>query len=758
MLLVGVLAVSGMIQTSHARISHPIEDIRVEGLRRIAAGTVFNYLPVQVGDTLDSTLTAQAVRTLYETGFFHEVELLMDGTTLVVRVVERPAIASITLSGNKVLDKDAMTEGLKNIGLAEGLVFNRTLLDQISQEVTRQYYALGYYGAEVETTVTPLERNRVDIQIDISEGSVARIKEMILVGNEEFSDKLLTKDFQTGPKGRFSWFSSRDKYSREKLTADIESLSSFNLDQGYLDFKVESTQVTLAPDKREVFVTLNLNEGKRYLVNEVQIIGESVLSLDVIQGLITIHSGDLYSQKAVEESVKQIRQRFSEEGYAFANVSAYPAVDEESGNVNLAFVMDAGSRVYVRRIIFEGNYRTQDEVMRREMRQYEGAWYSADKVERSRIRLQRLGFFEQVDVQTLPVSGATDQVDILFTIVERSSGSIQLTAGYSEDQGFALGGSLEQDNFLGSGNRFGMELNTSKANRVTSFDFYDPYFTKDGISRGYKLFYQETDTDQMNISVYATDNYGGNLEFGVPIREDEKIFFGVGYDWLNIKTVADTPQRIHDFIAANGDEFESFRFNIGWSRDSRNQYYFATSGVKQSMRLELTLPGSDLTYYKFNYRFQQYFPMSEKLTLTALYTLGYANGYKDTPTLPFFENYYAGGANSVRGFQVNSLGPKDPVDGEPMGGNVKLAGTLEVLMPFPLGDVKSVRTGVFVDAGNVYNGSLSAIEFDDLRFSSGVALYWLSPVGSVKLSLAAPLNQESGDKTKKFQFSLGTSL
>ena len=760
--IVALIVALGIFSTAQAITTFRVQDIRVEGLRRISAGTVFNYLPVRTGDQMDASLAARAVRDLYRTGFFHEIDLLEDSGVLVVRVVERPAIASVLVEGNSALDSDALMEGLRNIGLSEGLVFNRSMLDRISQEVMRQYYSLGYYAVQIEPTITPLERNRVDLRIKIIEGKQARIRQVALIGNNAFPDKALLRKFESGVRGSFAWFSSRDKYAREKLMADLETLRSYYLDRGYLAFNIESTQVSLSPDKTSVFITINISEGQPFKINHHRIVGKTILAPEELAALVPIKQGQVYSQKETEASIKRIRDHLYDEGFAFARVEAYPDLDMANSQADLTFVVEQGHRVFVRRIIFQGNNRTEDQVLRREMRQMEGSWYSQAMVEKSRVRLQRLGFFEKIDIKTQPVDGTHDQVDLLITMEEMTSGAVQLTAGYSEDQGFSIGGSLQQDNFLGTGNRFGLTANTSKSDRYYNFDFFNPYFTKEGISRGYSVFFREMDTTELNISnvaTYASDSYGGQIQFGFPIREEEKVFLGLGYDYLKLKPLTGTPQRVLDFIASNGDSFDSYRANIGWTGDSRDQFYFATRGVRQSLNLDLTLPGSDLTYYKINYRYQRYHSLSERLVLTWIANIGFGDGYGDTKMLPFFENYYAGGANSVRGFEVNSLGPRDPLDpSSSTGGNTRILSTAELVMPFPFGESRGMRLGLFVDGGNVYNGSISDVDLGEIRYSSGVAFYWLSPVGAIKMNMATPLNKRQGDDTRIFQFSLGVPL
>ena len=736
-----------------------VKDIRVEGLRRISAGTVFTYLPVQVGDYLDKGLTAKAIKELYATGFFSDIELKGDGDILVVRVAERPSIAEIIIKGNSVLESEPLLEGLKGIGLSEGRVYNRRLLDSVKQELFRQYYGNGNYGVNVSTTVTPMERNRVSILVEISEGEVARIKGINIVGNKLYSDEDLLGKFSLGIPSSIAFWSESDEYSKEKLEADLEKLRSLYLNDGYINFKIDSTQVSLSPDKRFVYITINIVEGDKFMFSDFELQGDVTEELQQILQNSWAGKGESFSNKLIVKISGLLKGHLKNEGYAFANINAVPAIDEESKTVKVKLYIDKGKRVYVRRIIFEGNEKTRDEVLRREMRIFEGGWYSSKKITRSRLRLQRLGFFEGVDIQTPAVTNSPDQVDVVVRVVERDSGAVNLFAGYGEGQGVSFGASLKQDNFLGSGDRFGFEINTSRTNTVYSVDFNDPYYTDDGISRGFNLFFRQTDTDEIDISNYATDSWGGMISFGFPITEDEKVYFGFGYDRLKMKVAPESPQKVLDFVDMYGDEFATIRAKAGWSSDTRNRMHFATEGSRKSLSLMAALPGSDLTYYTLSYKHKWYYPLFEKSAFMVRGDLGYGDGYDETEKLPFFENYYAGGVSTLRGYKVSTLGPKDPADDDsPVGGNLKILGGTELIFPVPFVESDSVRLSAFLDAGNVFDTVDETTELSEFRYSTGLTLKWLSPVGGLVFSYAIPLNEKEGDKTKSFQFSMGTSL
>jgi outer membrane protein insertion porin family len=731
-----------------------VSDIRVEGLERISPGTVFNYLPIKVGDTVDTEDTVNAVKTLFKTGFFSDVRMERDGTVLVVYVKERAAISSIKITGNKDLETDKLLEGLKDIGLAEGRVFDRSLLDKVEQELRRQYFSRGKYAVKIETTITPLERNRVGILIDISEGEAARIKQINIVGNHTFTDKELRKGFTLDTPSFLSFITKNDQYSKQKLSADLEILRSYYLDRGYLNFNILSTQVSITPDKKDIYITINISEGNQFRIKEVTLSGELVLKPEELFPLVKINPDDVFSRKRVTEAVDRISAKLGDQGYAFANVNTVPDVNESERLVNLAFIVDPGKRVYVRRVNVKGNITTRDEVLRREMRQMEAGWFSAEKVERSRTRLQKLGFFEDVNVETPAVPGTTDQVDVNYSVTETSSGNITAGAGYSQTSGILFNASVSQDNFLGSGKRVSFAFNNSKVTTVYNFYYTDPYYTINGISRGFGLFYKKTDADQANISSYTTDTYGANVNYGIPINEFDTIRVSPEFENLKLKETSESPNEVIDFIDRHGNDYNTVKLTGSWAHDTRNKALFADDGGLQSLTVETAMPGSGLQYYKLGYDQRRYVPLTKDLTLSMHAQLGYGDGYGDYDNLPFFENYFAGGVRSVRGFEDNTLGPKDS-KGNPIGGSVQVVGGAEILFPIPFVEgTKSFRLGTFFDIGNVYS-DVSNFDATELRYSVGVSSLWISPLGPLAISLGFPLNDKSGDNVQNFQFTVG---
>jgi outer membrane protein insertion porin family len=731
-----------------------VTDIRVEGLERISPGTVFNYLPIKVGDTVDTDDTVNAVKTLFKTGFFSDVRMERDGTVLVVYVKERAAISSIKITGNKDLETDKLLEGLKDIGLAEGRVFDRSLLDKVEQELRRQYFSRGKYAVRIETTITPLERNRVGILIDISEGEAARIKQINIVGNHTFTDKELRKGFTLDTPSFLSFITKNDQYSKQKLSADLEILRSYYLDRGYLNFNILSTQVSITPDKKDIYITINISEGNQFRIKEVTLSGELVLKPEELFPLVKINPDDVFSRKRVTEAVDRISAKLGDQGYAFANVNTVPDVNESERLVNLAFIVDPGKRVYVRRVNVKGNITTRDEVLRREMRQMEAGWFSAEKVERSRTRLQKLGFFEDVNVETPAVPGTTDQVDVNYSVTETASGNITAGAGYSQTSGILLNASVSQDNFLGSGKRVSFAINTSEVTTVYNFYYTDPYYTINGVSRGFGLFYKKTDADQANISSYTTDTYGANVNYGIPINEFDTIRVSPEFENLKLKETDESPNEVIDFIDQHGNDYNTVKLTGSWSHDTRNKALFADDGGLQSFSVETAVPGSGLEYYKLGYDQRRYVPLTKDLTLAMHAQLGYGDGYGDYNNLPFFENYFAGGVRSVRGFEDNTLGPTDS-KGNPIGGSVQVVGGAEVLFPIPFVEgTKSFRLGTFFDIGNVYS-DVASFDAKELRYSVGVSSLWISPLGPLAISLGFPLNAKSSDNVQNFQFTVG---
>ena len=734
-----------------------VEDIRLEGLQRITAGTVFNYLPIQVGDTVDDTRTAGAVRALFRTGFFRDVRLERDGNTLVVSVVERPSIGSIEFSGNEDLETEALMSALEQMGFAEGRVFNRSIFDQVQQELHRTYFAAGKYGARVTGTVTPLERNRVAVRFEISEGAAAKIRQINVVGNAAFDDDDLLDEFELETTGFFSFLSRSDRYSKPKLAADLETLRSFYLDQGFINFNVDSTQVTITPDKEDVYITINITEGGRYLVRDIYLQGALIVPEEELFELVTVVQGDVFSRKDVTETARRIGERLGSEGYSFANVNAVPEIDEAGKTVDLTFYIDPDRRVYVRRINFKGNTKTRDEVLRREMRQMESGWISTEAIERSRVRLNRLGFFESVDVETPAVPGAPDQVDVDFTVTERPSGNLLLGAGYSDSQGTVFDISVTEENVLGTGNRLRASLNTTKASRDISVSWLNPYWTVDGVSRGLDAYNRRTDARDANLADYDLDRLGAGVTFGIPVSEFTRINLGFNVEQTEFVAGLLASEEVQKFRSESGGRFLTLLATGAWANDSRNSRFLPTEGSLSRLSGEVAVPGSELTYYKLFAQHQRLFPLAGDFVFVLEGELGYGDGIGGTSDLPLTENFFAGGLRSVRGFKANTLGPRDSRS-RPLGGNLKTVGTAEAILPLPFTrDSTTFRITSFVDAGNVY-GPKEDFDFDTLRYSTGLAAVWLSPVGPLTMSFAKPIQSEPGDETQGFQLTFGTSF
>jgi outer membrane protein insertion porin family len=735
-----------------------VTDIRVEGLQRIAPGTVFSYLPVKTGDTFDETRSTEAVRSLFKTGFFKDVRIERDNGVLVVVVEERPAISSIEITGNEDIETEPLMDSLKEIGFAEGRVFDRSLLDKVEQELERQYFSRGKYGVKITTTVTPLERNRVGITIAVSEGRAARIKKISIVGNTVFDDETLLEDFQLSTPTMLSFYTGVDQYSKQKLSGDLETLRSYYLDRGYINFNIDSTQVSITPDKKDIYLTINITEGDQYKVKEVRMAGDLVVEPAELFPLVQLNPGDVFSRKRVTETVEKVGERLGDIGYAFANVNTIPEVDEKNKEVVVTFFVDPGKRVYVRRINMTGNTSTRDEVLRREMRQMEGGWFSSSAVERSKTRLDRLGFFEEVNVETPTVPGTTDQVDVNYSVTERPSGNLMVGVGYAQSSGILFNASVTQDNFLGSGKRVSLAFNNSDVNTVYSFSYLNPYYTIDGVSRGFGMFYKETDAGEANLADYTVDTFGGNVNYGIPINEFDTVRMSVEYENLDIGATPYSGLQVLRFVRDHGSQFDSVKLAGSWSHDTRNKLIFPDRGTMQRASAESTVPGLDLQYYKMGYEAQGFTPLTKLFTLMLNGEVNYGDGYGDFEELPFFENYYAGGVRSVRGFEDNTLGPKDALTGDPLGGGFRVVGNVEVLFPPPFfTKTNSFRMSTFMDVGNVYP-SYSDFDAAELRYSVGIGATWLSPLGALSFSLAKPLNDKDGDEVQVFQFTVGANL
>ncbi|MFN4342241.1 MAG: outer membrane protein assembly factor BamA [Azonexus sp.] len=736
-----------------------VKDIRVEGIQRTEAGTVFGYLPVKVGETLNDEKAAQAIKSLFATGFFKDVRIEVEKDVMVVVVQERPAIATINFVGLKEFDKDVIIKALKETGIAEGRIFDRSLLEKAEQELKRQYLTRGKYAANITTTVTPLERNRVGINFNIEEGSAAKIKQINIVGAKAFREKELLGLFELTTPGWLTWYTKNDQYSRQKLSADLEKLKSFYMNQGYLEFSVESTQVSISPDKQDVYITANIVEGDRYQVSSVKIAGDFSLAEEELKKLVKVKAGDVFSREKLNETTKAISDRLGKEGYAFANVNAAPEIDKEKRKVAFTIFVDPGKRVYVRRINVTGNTKTRDEVIRREVRQMEGGWYDADKVTASKQRVDKLGFFSEVAVETPAVSGTSDQLDVNINVTEKPTGNLMLGLGTSSTDKVILSGSIAQNNFMGSGNNVAIQVNSAKTYRTYVFSYTNPYFTQDGVSQGFDVYHRTFNTTSTTLAYYSSSSTGGAIRFGFPIGEKESIGIGLGIDSTSIKTYEQTPQYYKDYVAKFGETNLAVPLTLSWASDGKDSFFFPTKGTFQRASLELALPGADLTYYRASYQLQHFIPLNSKFTLMLNGEYGMANGYGQSG-LPFFKNYYAGGVTSVRGYKASSLGPiyTDPTTSTQyrLGGNRRLVGNAELLWSMP-GMDKSFRMGWFVDGGQVY-GSDEKVELSGLRYSTGLTAAWISPIGPLKFSIGKPLNKKEGDKVEAFQFQMGTTF
>lgn len=731
-----------------------VKDIRVEGIQRIEAGTVFNYLPVKVGDTMTEAKAAGAIRTLFATGFFRDVRLEVQGNVLIVALEERPAIAAIDFVGMKEFEKDKVKQGLRDVGFQEGRIFDRALLDQAEQELKRQYLTRGLYGVEVTTTVTPLERNRVGINFNITEGEVAKIKRINIVGNQAYSERELLDVIQLRTPGLFTWFSKSDQYSRQKLQADLESLRSFYLNNGYLEFNIDSTQVSITPDRRDIYITINITEGDKFEVADVKLGGELLVPEAELRSLITIKPGETFSREKLTESTKAITDRLGRDGYAFANVNANPDIDKEKHKVSFTFLIDPGRRVYVRRINVSGNSRTRDEVVRREMRQLEGSFFDSQKLQLSKQRVDKTGFFSEVEIETPAVPGTTDQVDVNVRVKEKPTGALLLGLGFSSVDRLIIQASIQQSNFFGTGNNVGIQVATGTVNRVASFSFTDPYYTVDGVSRGFDVYRRDVNAASLGIGDYRTTTVGSALRFGVPFTEYDTLFFGLGGELVKLNLADDSPQRFLDFENQYGSRYTTLITNAGWVRDTRDSAIWPTRGHLERANLELGTPPGDLEYWKYSYSHQYFYPTTRNLTLVLSGELDSGDGYSGRP-LPFFKNYYSGGIGTVRGYQTASLGPRD-VDGAFLGGDRRLNASTELLFPVPGNALdRSMRLGAFVDAGQVY-GAGDRLELSQLRAAWGMSFAWNAPIGPLKISIARPLNSKPGDSKQPFQFTLGT--
>ncbi len=778
-----------------------VNDIRIAGLQRVSTGSIFNTIPISVGDKIDDRKIVDITRALFATEQFDDIQIGRDGNALIINVAERPSISSIDISGNSALKTEILLESFDGIGITEGQVYKRSTLERMKAELVRSYSSQGRYGAGVEIYETPQPRNRVSISIEIDEGESAKIDGITILGNNIFSDEDLLDVMELSEGSWLSFLSNDDQYSREKLQGDLENLESYYLDRGYLQFSIESSQVSISRDRSSIYITYIISEGPQYTISDVKIVGDMPLNEELIDPIIETQKDITYSQAQITQIEEIFTSLLGNEGYAFASVKGQPDIDEEMLEVDLSFVIDPGKRTYTRKILFEGNEITQDDVLRREMRQFEGAWASDDKIEQSRVRLERLGFFKEVNVETVPVPGTDDQIDVKFRVEEETTGNVGGNLGYS-DFGLMIGFNLQERNFLGTGNSVGIAINKSIYQEVYNLSFYDPYFTIDGASRGYSLYYRKTDYGEFNIANYTSDSQGLGIQFGYPISDTQRVGLNLTYDKTEIDQGTLPVRDILDFLLEEGNSFQTVSAQAVWSRITLNRGMFPTDGASTEALFLATLPLSDINYYKLNIRQKFYQPLNVwDLVFGFQGEIGYLAPYGDTNTVPFFQHFYAGGPRSLRGFESNTLGPRatpspcygfDTVndlcpplidsnfDGipdspaynqsiiyqrdDPIGGDVKIEGSMQLIFKLPMvEDQRSMRTAFFFDFGNVfamecreYQVSCYKPSIDELRYSIGVGLTWITGFGPMSFAISKPYNEDRYERTEEFQFTIGT--
>jgi outer membrane protein insertion porin family len=747
-----------------------VSEIKIEGLKRIPDGTLLNYMPIVVGDPIDDNQVTYAISELYKTGFFADVQFFRDGDVLLVRVKERPSIADVEFTGNSDIDDDALKDALLNIGVTRGQIYNRSLLEKLTLELERVYFSQGKYGVKIKTEVTDLDQNRVDIDITISEGQVALIKHINIVGNEAYDDETLLDELESGVPSSWALFSSADEYSKPKLNGDLEKIRSYYLDRGYIRFTIESTQVSITPDKQDIYITVNVSEGDRYKISSSKLTGELVVNRQTMESQIFTQQGMYFSRSLMTSSKKRLEDQMGRIGYAFSEVKVTPDIDDESKEVALTYFAIPGEKVYVRRIDIFGNDSTQDQVFRREMRLMEGSILASDLLERSKIRIQRLPYVETVSLDTVPVPGSSTQVDLKVKVEEKLAGSFNIGAGFSQTQGLIFNVGLTQENLFGTGKRLALNVNTDRANTIYSGSYTNPYYTIDGISRTVSVSFRDRDATEELINNFQTNSGDLNISYGIPLSEFNTL--SLGYGFSHIKIIPSTINPSVDvtlFLAENDGEtrFNSFTLNTSFSHDTRNRTVFANEGTQQTIGMNMTVPGSDLEYYKISYITNTYIGVTSATTLLLRSNLAYGDGYGKTRALPFFERYFAGGIRTVRGYESNSLGPRDPVSGFAVGGNLRVTGGADYIFPIPFVEKppSSLRLSLFLDIGNVYLNNFhtydaepgdNGFQFDQLRSSYGASLVWISPIGPLRFSYAETINDVPGDDLRAFQFSIGS--
>ena len=751
-----------------------ISDIRVEGLQRVSAGTVFGAVPYSVGDNVGAEEIRTIARSLFQTETFDDVQIGRDGNVLVIVVKERPTIDSIEFEGNKAIKTEALIEGLQGSGLSEGQIFKKVTLDQIASDLERQYVSQGRYDANIETTIEDLPRNRVAIKVDVYEGNVSGIRHINIVGNTVFDDESLIDLLELKLPGWLSFYTKDDQYSREKLQSDIEVLESYYLDRGYLTFRVDSTQVSIAPNMEDVYITINVIEGDQFKISAVEVAGElRDIPEENIRAMLLTREGQIFSRQYMTFSEERIESALGNAGYTFASATGEPVANDDGETVTVKYFIDAGKRAYVRRLSFQGNTVTQDHVLRREMRQMEGGWASTAMIEGSKIRLQRLGFFKDVSVETPAVPGTDDQIDVNYTVEEQPSGSISATLGYAQRMGLILGLGYQESNVFGTGNSINIGINRSDYQQSLNVSFFDPYYTVDGVRRGYAACFRKSDYEERNIASFSTDSYGLNVSFGYPISEISRIGLTIGIERTEIKEGVIPAQEISEFLDEEGNEFDLVSLTASYSMSALNRGLLPSGGRSQSLSFEMTVPGSELEYYRLNYTGQVFYPLFNPFVLRLRANLGYGEAYGGTENFPFYKHFFGGGMGSVRGYESNSLGPRSTPspqdqynDPDPIGGNVLVELSAEVLFPLPfIEDQSQLKSVLFFDAGNVFNTncpdvSVYCLDLDngELRYSAGIAVTWITGFAPISFALAIPLNDKQGDESESFQFELGKTF
>ena len=756
---VAVAVVAAYSMMAHAAAPFVVQDVRIEGLQRVEAGTVFAYLPIKKGDTFTDDKGSEAIRALFATGFFNDVRIATEGNVVIVRVQERPAISGVDFSGDKEFDKETLTKAMKAVGLSPGQYYDKSLVDKAEQELKRQYLSHGFYAAEVTTTITPVDANRVNVLFSVIEGPKAKIEQVAFIGNNTFKASTLNDEMQLSTPNWFSWYTKNDLYAKDKLAGDLENIRNYYLNRGYLEFAIESTQVQVAPDKQSMYLTVTLHEGDPYKVSSIVLAGNLLDKQAELQKLLTLKAGDTFSAEKLQASTKAVVDKLGQYGYAFASVNAQPQIDQAHHTVALTMQVDPGRRVYVRRINITGNTRTRDEVMRREMRQFESSWFDSSRLKLSEDRLNRLGYFTDVKVTTAPVEGSQDEVDVNVKVTEKPTGAVTLGAGFSSTDKVVLSAGISQDNVFGSGTSLSVNANTAKSYRTVTVTQVDPYFTVDGIKRITDVFYRTYQPLLYSTSSsFQIISAGADLKFGVPFSELDTVFFGIGFENDRFQPDAATPQTYLNYIQQFGTSVNNIPVTIGWSRDSRDSALVPSRGYYTQANGELGTPLGDTQYYKVDLQTQYYYSFARGFVLGLNGQAGYGQGMDGKP-FPIFKNYFAGGIGSVRGYQPSSLGPRDPTTGDPIGGNKLLVGNIELTFPLPgTGYDRTLRVFTFLDGGNVWGDTGGSVGANGLRYGYGLGLAWISPVGPLKISLGFPLVKHDGDQYQKFQFQIGTAF